>query len=174
MRDVLYCLFSPLPALMLPQSNDLSAHPSSNVAGHCQGTVRWRSTSTVEYGYLHQTDLSIKISWTDSILAMLRFYLHQADFCIKFDCTKVMPISVFHCTSIALEASLYLPISLGWARVRPCPPDGAPVPRLHVEGGLRQPARLQRQPGLLRRIHGEQTRADEKIAKKETMRKRRT
>ena len=57
--------------------------------------------STVEYGYLHQTDWSIKISWTDSILAiLLRFYwyLHQTDFYIKFAGTKVMQTSVFHCS----------------------------------------------------------------------------
>ncbi len=49
--------------------------------------------STVENGYLHQTDLSTKISWTD---------LHQTDFCIKFAGTKLMQISVYHCTTSLL------------------------------------------------------------------------
>ena len=63
-------------------------------------------SGTVEYGYLRHwlfaSDgfLGIKISWTDSTLANLRFYwyLHQTDFCIKFAVTKVRQMSVFHCT----------------------------------------------------------------------------
>ena len=34
-------------------------------------TLLLLGSSTVEYGYLHHTDLGIKISWTDSILAIL-------------------------------------------------------------------------------------------------------
>ena len=33
-------------------------------------------TYAVGYGYFHQTDVSIKISWTDSIFSYLRFLLH--------------------------------------------------------------------------------------------------
>ena len=35
-----------------------------------RGPQHEKCSSTVEYGYLHQTDLSIKISWKDSILAI--------------------------------------------------------------------------------------------------------
>ena len=40
------------------------------------------SLYTVEYGYLNQTDLSIKISLTDSILAIL-YYNGSTDICIR-------------------------------------------------------------------------------------------
>ncbi len=96
------------------------------------------NNSTVEYGYLHQTDLSIKISRMDSMLAivlLLRFYwyLHQTNFCIKFAGTKVEQISVFHCTTVrgrgqqessfcvavaSSTGSLSLLISLGSQRAR--------------------------------------------------------
>jgi len=36
-------------------------------------------------------------------------------------------------------------------------PDGAAVQSLHVAGGIRQPCGLQRQPGILWRIHGERS-----------------
>ena len=52
--------------------------------------------STVEYGYLHQTNLSLKISQTDSYLA-ISLILTKVLLLI-FAMTKVVQISVFHCT----------------------------------------------------------------------------